>query len=378
MKIGILTQPLHRNYGGILQNWALQQVLKGMGHQPVCINRKYDPLELTASVLSRRTLASTKHFLLKLLRLRKNTFVCAPWAKEFDLSQPLYCDKEFLKKIDSTERIFNDRQLRDLVEANHFDAFIVGSDQVWRQEYSPRIETYFFDFLSEEDKRPKIAYATSFGTSSPDIDPAKMDECRNLLYRFDAVSVREYSGLDILSKDFHREDAVKVLDPTMLLEKEDYLRLINNKERITGKFATAYILDKTDSKTELLQEISRETDLRFEELSGEYQGQRMHTVSQWLARFAEAEFIVTDSFHGCVFSVIFRKPFIAIANKDRGLDRFTSLLEPLGLADRLIEVNSPHKKVSDFLNTGIDYHTVYTKLRKEQEFSLKFLQDALT
>ena len=377
MKIGILTQPMHLNYGGILQNWALQQVLKRLGHRPVMINRLYTGEKVGKKVILLRFLSLGKTIVRKYILRQDNAFLMWITDPEFHPYWPKSCDTSMIKKIDHTRPLVNDEKLRKEVGKQKFDAFIVGSDQVWREAYSPRIESYFLDFLEDGDKRPKVSYAASFGVSEGYISDEKMQECSRLLGRFDSVSVREDSGVEVVKRDFGRDDAVKVLDPTLLLEAKDYEQLIKPKDRHHKPYIAAYILDKTDDKRKIVDEVKEKLGLEVTEFSGEFEGKRMLTMSQWLAAIADAEFVVTDSFHGTVFSIIFGKPFIAIANKMRGTDRFTSILGEMGLMDRLVFTAEDFEKRKDKMMDGIDFKGVKDRLDGLRSKSKDWLTKAL-
>lgn len=112
-------------------------------------------------------------------------------------------------------------------------------------------------------------------------------------------------------------------------------------------------------------------------MSVNYTGTKMPTIAQWLATFANADFVVTDSFHGCVFSIIFEKPFIAIGNIERGLDRFTSLLGSLGWGNRLINSLDEFNDKRNTLLSSIDYESVNVQLDEQRRHSLSFLTNAL-
>ena len=205
----------------------------------------------------------------------------------------------------------------------------------------------------------------------------RMPLCRKLLHRFDAVSVREYEGLDILSRDFDYHKGVKVLDPTLLISADDYKGLIEDKDYAHKAYVVAYILDSSKDKTAILAEVSSHLNLPIQSLLEEPHGAKMLTVSQWLAAFDRADFVVTDSFHGCVFSIIFHKPFIAIANEFRGLDRFISLLRDAGLENRLVFSSEEFEMRKDSLFTVPDYTDVEHRLSAFRSVSMDFLADAL-
>ena len=371
MKIGILTQPLHYNYGGILQNWALQQVLFAMGHQPemifLCCGKRPK-----GKLLMRRCLSLTKCLVKKYLLGCKNIYIYSLFDPQYSPNNPMYVDAGFVHNIRKTKRLPSDVDLGRFIETRGYDAFVVGSDQVWREDYSPAILRYFLDFLDVEDRRPRVAYAASFGKSKDYISEKYLPACRKLLRRFDAVSVREYGGLEILERDFGFFKGVKVLDPTLLLSVEKYRTLIKDEDRAHHPHIAAYILDTSKEIQRMLARLSSQFNIPTKIFSAGFVENRMLTISQWLAEFENAEFMVTDSFHACVFSIIFQKPFICLGNKNRGMERFHSLLEPLGLSDRLVSTEK-----SSFPDSDINWQQVNEKLEQMRNSSRQFLTEAL-
>lgn len=383
MKIGILTQPLQANYGGIIQNWALQQTLGRLGHQPETIFRQYESLKLSLPWYFRRCLSWGKRLFKWVILRNKSVGLMNPFGRMYLsmdsnwLKNP-FADTTFVNdRIQKTKPLYSDAEMRRAIEHNNYDAFIVGSDQVWREEYSPSIQSYFLDFLSESDKRKRIAYAASFGKERDYISPENMSECRRLLGRFDAVSVREAEGVDIVRRDFGREQVEKVLDPTLLLSVDDYNNIICPSDRHTSPYIASYILDNNDDKSAILSQLAADKGIPVNKVDIELRAGKMATMSQWLANFADADFVVTDSFHGCVFSIIFGKPFIVIANVERGLGRFISLLGELSLSDRMIYCYDDYIAHEPRLLTDIDYTSVRECLDTLRQKSLKYLSDAL-
>lgn len=376
MKIGILTQPLHHNYGGIIQNWALQQVLRRLGHRPEMIFLA-GACRPKGAFLIKRCLSFIKCLIKKYLLRKPHIYLYSVFDPAYNPSAPHYADSEFVRRICKTKRLTADINLARLARRRKYEAFVVGSDQVWREEYSPHIQSFFLDFLPNGDARKRIAYAASFGKAHDYISADKMPECRRLLARFDAVSVREDEGVDIVRNDFGRDQVEKVLDPTLLLDVADYQNLIKPADRHTEPYIASYVLDPSDDKSALLAQISAERRLPVSAIDIEIRQEGMATMSQWLANFADADFVVTDSFHGCVFSIIFGKPFIAIGNAERGLGRFQSLLGELGLNDRLITGLSDYQTRKDKLLATLNYEPVRAKLDKLRQSSLHFLTDSL-
>ena len=254
MKIGILTQPLHSNYGGLLQCFALQTVLKRLGHDAWVVRRGFALYE------SPNLLVKSIFYLkqcVKFLFGRK-------FEKLVDFEKLQYCGKKtklFKDKyiVPKTELITNNYQLSKFNRHNKIDAYVVGSDQVWRPCYSPCITNYYLDFIAPSEKIKRVAYAASFGVDFWEYNPFQTKKCQHLIHLFNAVSVREISGIDLLKEHFDYNDAIHVLDPTMLLEKEDYVKLVleENEPQSPGNLFY-YILDKSSEKDDIIQNISSE------------------------------------------------------------------------------------------------------------------------
>src|SRR5690606_30541311 len=136
-----------------------------------------------------------------------------------------------------------------------FSAVVVGSDQVWRPRYSPNIYNFFLDFLKNNSTIKKVAYAASFGTEDWEYTEEQTREARELIKHFNAVSVRESSGVLLCDKYLNRKDAVHVLDPTLLLKAEDYNQLINKTKKEIGLFT--YVLDETKEKLDFIKQCSK-------------------------------------------------------------------------------------------------------------------------
>ena len=265
-----------------------------------------------------------------------------------------------------------------------FDAYIVGSDQVWRPIYSYGISNYFLDFTVGKDVK-RIAYSASFGTDQWEFTTEQTAVCSELAKQFDAISVREDSGVGLCRK-YLNIDAVQMPDPTLLLDKNDYLEIIKNdcpENSHSGGIFT-YILDDSEIKRSIVQKVSSKLKLNSFSVMPQAQFKNVGRkgiekciyppVAEWLQGFADADFVVTDSFHGTVFSIIFNKPFISIANGKRGTSRFTSLLKTFGLEDRLIYWD---KDLKDCLLSDIDFAGINTVHKKKREEALKFLTNSL-
>lgn len=376
MKIGILTQPLLNNYGGLLQNYALQNVLTGLGHEAVTINIVYKDISnirKLASILKRTLFKiSGQNILIRAIPNKKEAEIIG------------YNTKDFVKRNIVTTKIINKKLNKKQVEEFDFNAYIVGSDQVWRPMFSPQQSTYFLDFLEKDNSVKKIAYAASFGVSNWEFTKKQTKYFSKLIKLFNAVSVREDSAVDLCNKYFNI-DAVHLLDPTMLLDKEIYTSLLD-KQAInqTTRKLFAYILDQSDEKSQIIKQISRKYDLQPFSIMPQnvFSDPERKTIKDciippvydWLKSFIDAQFVITDSFHGTVFSILFNKPFLSIANNIRGLTRFISLLKLFELEDRLIF--SYEDNIIDNIKE-IDWNRVNYILGQEKDKSIKFLNNHL-
>lgn len=337
MKIAIMTQPLGSNYGGIMQAWALQQVLKRMGHEPVTIDRQ--PVAQSAAYKLARLGYRTA---LKTLGKRKG-----PINLERYLPRILQHTQEFVDQhITMSVPLDSTKKLKEHFDHINYDAVIVGSDQTWRPSYSPNIYNFFLDFL-EDKKIQRIAYASSFGIDQWEFNEEQTQKCAELAKKFDFISVREESGIDLCRKHLG-VDATHALDPTLLLDKKDYVDLIG-QARLSKKpeGIYTYFLDKSPEKIAFAQRAEKElNELAYScqakcslnyHASNNISDYIMPDIKDWIAGFANAKLVLTDSFHGMVFSIIFGKPFFAIINDDRGAARFFSTANSFGLKQRILD-----------------------------------------
>ena len=356
MRVNIITQPLFCNYGGILQNYALQEVLRRLGHDPLTINVPVKGIRKSASwkdyIKSGRNLIRKIRGNYECLFLNPHTYA----RKERELSFP---QREFvsqyISKIDVPTPFTSDTEKRYKA-----DLWIVGSDQVWRPWCSPNIGNYFFDFLKGSTKR--ISYAASFGTDKWEIDTTLTPSISKLAKRFNSISIREESGVDLCSQYLNVE-AKHVLDPTMLLTAEDYLRLTSEKDYPKGQYIATYILDQTKEKKKIIKNESKEKNLPVRKV-GAMNKAGFDSIEFWLATIAHAECVITDSFHGTVFSILFNRPVKVLANNLRGNSRLQSLFNMLNLKP---DTNG-YIRLS---NENID------RLNLLREKSISFLTDAL-
>lgn len=336
MKIGIITLPFHTNYGGILQAYALQKTLQNLGCEVEFLERHKETDLLPIKV---RYLIYVKRTLRKVFKGTKERVFLESYKHKTDPVVRQHTN-QFIKKC------LNVRYIRDAseIKENDYDAFVVGSDQIWRNNDRGE-RTDFFPFLdfTEGWHVKRIAYACSFGSEKWTYTPEVSAKISSLLKLFDYVSVREHSAVNYCN-DRLGINAVHVLDPTMLLGREEYVKLVKNANTNPSKGSMlCYVLDESKQTDELIQKIANERNLvpfrvnsRVENIMANLTDRIQPPLEQWLRGFMDAEFVVTDSFHACVFSMIFNKPFICLGNKKRGMTRFHSLLHMYGQEHRLI------------------------------------------
>lgn len=362
MKIGILTHPLHTNYGGLLQAFALQSVLERMGHNVSILHREYPiyrPLPLTAKVL-------------RIIKNFAKGLLGKPQKGRYGVKQLENATGKFKKKyLNITPDFYTSEEIADYTSKERFDAYVVGSDQVWRPKYSACITDFFLGFLKDKEAI-RISYAASFGVEDWEYSEEETQQCSDLAKYFKAISVREASGVK-LCKEYLGIDAVHVLDPTMLLDAEDYRKVFANEKlprHYKGLFC--YVLDTTGLKQNVIDKISSNTNL-YPTIVNTSSNQKYYlTVAQWLKCIAESKVVVTDSFHGTVFCIIFNKPFWVVGNSERGFARFSSLLALFGLENRLIKTLDDVKK-----DEVIDWDSVNARRLQLKEISFGFINKSL-
>lgn len=379
MKIGILTQPLHNNYGGILQAFALQKVLKDMGHEVWTIDIPFRETPIHIKILS-----IIKRVLIKYVLGKKTVIRTWPTKKEKQIISK-HTRKFINDYIKRTEPIFAEKKIHELNKYN-FDAYIVGSDQVWRPKYSPHLPFFFLSFLYENKKIKRITYAASFGTDKWEFTLKQTEMARQHIKKFQNISVREKSGVFLCDK-YLDSQAIMVIDPTLLLSKEDYINHFNLNDKKNNDYLLTYILDNSEFKTEIIDTVSKKLKLttyatmpdnKFGEVGAKQIEKTIFPpVQTWIHGFMEAKFVITDSFHGTVFSIIFNKPFLVIGNKSRGLSRFNSLLEIFNLKNRLIPENIAMGDIGKILSKQINYEEVNKVLQIEREKSFNYLTNCL-
>jgi len=367
MKVGIVTFHAANNYGAVLQAYALEEVIRRMGFKdveivnyvPWYIRRRYGLIAFKTDNILNFTYTLTKS--LFNLHGRIST------RKKFE---------EFREKyLCLTPKIY--KTFTDIPDV--YDVCIVGSDQVWNFEITAGDRAFFLEFCGE--KGIKASYAASMGKNS--VTPGEEEMLKNGLSDFDYISVREDSSRVLLTKLLNR-DILCVLDPTFLLNQRDWNDLLAKSCLDSPEHDTYLLLYRVANDQRLLkiaETISKEFDYAVLDLaptlkssiSGFKQLKNIGPV-EFLALVKNADFIVTNSYHGTIFSILYQKRFITVPHETRGV-RIIDLLKRLHLEERLIYGTS-NEFISSFFN--INYSVVSKILLNEIDKSISFLKNVLT
>lgn len=302
-------------------------------------------------------------------------------------------------------RVYKRHEIREL--NSHIDTFLMGSDQMWHRGINRGAGyAFYFDFVDNEKK--KIAYATSIGHPFDFSRPDERPSIKHFLDRFDYASMRENTGVKFM-KETYGLDAEHVLDPVFIADrkvfddvalesryaKPDYSfeadEEINFKEKTGGGFITAYILDLSTEKIEVIHWLSEKLNKPVKIMldgnqwffntnsdAGELKIVTDMNEGDWIYNIKNCDFLFTDSCHGMSFGLLYNRDYIAVANLGRGATRFFSLTELLGVQSHLVyQENIGTITEHEELLEPVDYESVNKKLAEEKEKSLNWLKNAL-
>ena len=379
MKIGVLTYWYgNSNYGMILQCWALQQYLKKKGHEPFVI--RYQPkqtawkrvvkeliLLLKGCMSSEKRIAYRQSKLQQLHNSQKDKERCFQTFRDEHLTMS-DCFYQSLKHLQNTPP-----------EA---DCYIAGSDQIWSNQLKPnRASAYYLHFGPKEVKR--VAYAPSFGTVK--YDGKNQSLLADALKALNAISCRENEGVEVCKRAGF--DASKVEDPTMLLSKEDYMPLLESSTVNTPIFIYSVNMQSADDiYWNDLVKIFAKKDIVITPSSGSISGGELFgndikyiyaTVGEWLSLINNSQLVITSSFHGVVFSIIFNKRFCFVPLKgtySKTNNRIFDLLDSLELNDFIVNTPKDYKRI---IESNIDWSKVEERKVTLLSDSYRFLQNAL-
>ena len=348
MKIAVLTHPPAKNYGGIMQALALSGALKEMGHECQVV---YGPVkklsafrQLKEAVRKAFGLGRDKPYRNMMQFVRQNIPVTKPWYG------------------------------RTVPEC---DCFIVGSDQVWRPSYTPVPGAYFLDFLPDSSRAVKLSYAASFGVDRWEFSPEQTAEFGKLIRKFDAVSVRESSGVGLCQQHWNCT-AVQVPDPTLLHNADFYRAFVPEHlgKLPAGKVLFTYFLDSNSGKERLADDFAAASGLLRDDFLPRKKRISRRPVEEFINGIDKAGFVLTDSFHGMVFSMIFGVPFAVIGNAKRGMSRFELALKA-GVPEVILDENAAADDLLKLASDVLRYKKIAEFLASEQSRGRDFLKQQL-
>lgn len=366
MKVATLTLPLHTNYGGIIQCYALQKIIQELGYETELLTIYFSVEKSTYKIY----LKKIKHLFRYAVSFGKYIQKTPKTPKDINTESEKFISNEIIR----SRNIIYKHQLYS-TSAQKFDAYIVGSDQVWREIYIQNLNNYLFDFVGDE--KLILSYAASFGVSDWQYNEQQTLDFKRLASRFTAISVREHSAVQLLKNQLNIV-AHRTLDPTLLLDLSYYESIITrySKSNIKNSCVFSYILDQNEEKENLILDIAEYLGTNSEIFNDGKKEHQKEGLGEWLNGIKNAKLVVTDSFHGVIFSILFNKQFIAIGNVNRGLSRFDSILKLFNLKDRLISRNEI--SMYELIENPINYKEVNEILEKEKFKSMEFLKNNLS
>lgn len=363
----------YENYGTLFQCYALGKLVQDMGYSATHI--RYNP-DIEKLKTSRLKLLFNP---VKLMLAIYNKFFVRRLGYGI-------CQYERHIRFESFRNTFvlmsDDIQTDIKFNAlnTQFDAFICGSDQIWTPlAFSPR---YFLDFVHDDSK--KIAYAPSFGQSVIR-DRAIAKKMFALVDAIPHLSVREKTGARLIRQHLGKDVPV-VLDPTLLLTAEDWKKVENTAYKTPGNYIFCYFLGKNERYWKAISRFAKEYGLKIvlppvfqKDFSRSEYAFKDIGPAEFIRLLENARFVCTDSFHGTVFSMLFKKQFATFLRfketaRNNQNSRVFNILETLNLQERLFSKANGLEKL---YKTAIDYTTVYSLLATEKEKSLSYLKNAL-
>ncbi|MFS1981828.1 polysaccharide pyruvyl transferase family protein [Vibrio lentus] len=370
-KIGLLNfHYSDHNYGAVLQAAALQKFIIDLEPNAKVENINYIPIYRKNKP---NRIKKTLGKLVRSIGLKKN-FYEKPQIKNGNVFSEFR--EDYIKQ---SKCVYSDPDELNCISREYSD-IVVGSDQVWRVNYTrEHALAYFLNFANESVNR--VSYAASFGTDN--FNSKDKDLIRNVsdeLEKFSHISVREHQGVNICDEVFDLK-ATHVLDPTLLIDEGFFYEMVKNSSLKINECSDVvyYKLDVDKQFEDSMDSIC--FDLSMNKVENIYyyesdEGYLYNTVYDWLCKIRNSKIVVTDSFHCVCFSIIFEKEFICCANESRGMSRILSLLSQLGLEDRICRKESEIARVVSE-SSPINYSDVKSRLSQYQKLSASFLSSAL-
>ena len=376
-KVGIITIVKVNNYGAELQAFALQRKLNLMGYDAEII----DYLFYKNKQYKRENISKPFYPYPFKMRIKETLLPICEWLRSIPHNKALtYRNKGFAEFHKRNTR-FSSTVFKSYSQLYgnppHYDIYCVGSDQVWNPNCYTSLFPYFLTFVSEGNR--KVAYASSFGVSS--IPQQAIENYKIGLNNLDYISVREKTGMSIV-KQITGKDATVVVDPTLLLLRDEWIKIAKFDKVPSGNYLLLYVLKDSDYITRIAIETARRKSLEIVRLcKGAYTQDNKNSgitdiidaaPDDFVGLFAKASMVMTNSFHGTVFSNIFHKDFYSII--PRGKDnnsRIVDLLERIGNQTRIINEGDDFKEAA-----AIEWNSVDNEITTFVQQSEKYIHDS--
>lgn len=355
-KAGILTFHNYNNYGAILQSYALHRYLKQLGADPEIIdyNCSYISNPFSLKRLQNKGLFEYLYGALGYLFYLPRRKKCNQFRKNMTYSRPV--TRKNVKTLDGS-----------------YDIIIAGSDQIWNHNLTNFDKTYFLDFVT---KGKKCSYAASLGEHLPDAENQK--DYQQLLSSFDQILVRESYGADAVEQLIRKRPECSC-DPTFLLTRSEWEELLPPTS--TKKpYILAYQLGVNPGFVKFVKRMKKQTGLPVSYIPFPLVGLLPCRTNlwagpiEWLCRFRDAEYIITDSFHGVVFALLFQKRFFVLTDGHHKNKRVRELLERLGLTNRIITGDLSDQQLTE----NMDYTVPEQIIQSMRKDSIKKLKQMLS
>ena len=389
MKIGIVTYVKCDNYGAELQAFALQWKLNAMGFDAEVLNLekrnvdlKRNPVVIKGAIMQRiKKEGAFKAFfsvMKKILEVYGRIKAEKKFADKEKKKHKLF-ECFFEKKIRHSEKFYTlDEVCSD--ETLPYDVYIAGSDQIWNYIHTDRLDVYFLMFVNKF-KAKKISYAASI--SIYDIPEKMRADYKKYFENIDVISVRELHGADLVKK-YSCKTAEVVLDPTLLLDKQDWLREVAAIPEIEDDYLLVYTLSGSSHIRKLALDIAKQMNLKVYNIKSNYVPEPNDGVkhfyeigpAEWVGLWSKAKFVVTDSFHGTAFSINFNVPFLTLVNPNSMMNsRVLSILKITELENRIVyDTKGDCEKEHELF---VEFHKANEIIKEWRVKSLNFLQEAL-
>lgn len=384
MKIGIITNWCSLdNYGQQLQCWALQRYLKRLGHEPYLI--KYLP---QSPQWKKRVTYIWNRLFTSPQKKKAQLEEALVWIKNAEDNKQRKFEDFRKKNINSTDiTYYNISELR--ANPPIADMYITGSDQVWNDSLkNPNTAGNYLDFTPPRNVK-RVSYAASIGRN---IEDREIKKFKQYLSHFDAISLREQNACDFChSLGFH--NAMVAIDPTLLLNAEEYDAIDSSQDRndsFDKPYVFVYLLNIRTSDDIYWNEFNRQISSEGLQVkvvaSSGYLPARdflpgltntLASIPEWLSLVKNAEYVITTSFHGIVFCLLYHRPFYAVLLNNeyaKANTRISSLLSTVGLEKRIVSSAADIKLCK---NSSIDWVLVDEKLAQLRSNSVDFLNKAL-